>query len=189
VSDPFEDFYDEIEDLDSAVSKFIHPREFGERWDGTWAYFAFSYERAFEQLARKAYEDGTRGMHLIEPLFFLARHSIELALKATIAEFAQIDETAPNLLGHKLLDLWEQLYAVMDRYGSPPNDDWGLKCRGLVAHIHEVDPEGDRCRYPSNRKGIEFAGTSIDVAGLIRAHGHVTTYLDACRSMYSAGYR
>ncbi|UPK40051.1 hypothetical protein IVB18_24175 [Bradyrhizobium sp. 186] len=58
MSDPFEDFYDEIENLDSAVSKFIHPREFGERWDGTWAYFAFSYERAFEQLAKKAYEDG-----------------------------------------------------------------------------------------------------------------------------------
>jgi hypothetical protein len=58
MSGPFEDFYDEIENLDSAVSKFIHPREFGERWDGTWAYFSFSYERAFEQLARKAYEDG-----------------------------------------------------------------------------------------------------------------------------------
>jgi hypothetical protein len=188
MSDPFEDFYDEIESLDSAVSKFIHPREFGERWDGTWAYFAFSYERAFEQLARKAYEDGARGMHLIEPLFFLARHSIELALKATIADFAQVGDNAPQLVGHRLLDLWDELYRVMDRYGSPPNDDWGIKCRELAAHIHEVDPEGDRYRYPSNRKGIEFAGTDIDVAGLIRAHGHLTTYLDACRSMYAAGY-
>jgi hypothetical protein len=52
-----------------------------------------------------------------------------------------------------------------------------------------VDAEGDRYRYPSNRKGIEFGGTDVDIAGLIKAHGHVTTYLDACRSMYSAGYR
>jgi hypothetical protein len=39
-------------------------------------------------------------MQLIEPLFFLARHSIELALKATIAEFAKIDDAAPQLVGH-----------------------------------------------------------------------------------------
>ncbi|QND70825.1 hypothetical protein [Tardiphaga robiniae] len=188
MGDPFEDFYDEIDNLGSDFAKFIHPREFGERWEGTWTYFAFSYDRAFEQLGRKAYEDGSRGMHLIEPLFFLARHSIELALKATIVDFAQIGEVTPQLTGHKLLDLWDQLYAVMDRYGYPPNDDWGIKCRSLVAHIHEIDPEGDRYRYPSNRKGVEFAGTNIDVEGLIKAHGHVTTYLDACRSMYAAGY-
>lgn len=95
MSDPFDDFYDEINNFEFKVSKFIHPREFGERWDGTWSYFSFSYQRAFEQLARKAYDDGTRGLQLIEPLFFLARHSIELALKATIAEFAQIDDAAP----------------------------------------------------------------------------------------------
>ena len=84
---------------------------------------------------------------------------------------------------------WGDYQTRMEGYGSPPNDEWGIKCRELVAHIHEVDPEGDRYRYPSNRKGIEFAGTSIDVAGLLRAHDHVTTYLDACRSMHSAGYR
>jgi len=32
VSDPFEDFYDEIDNFGSEYSKFIHPREFGERW-------------------------------------------------------------------------------------------------------------------------------------------------------------
>jgi hypothetical protein len=189
MSDPFEDFYDEIDNFGSEFSKFIHPREFTERYDGTWTYFAFTYERAFEQLARKAYDDGIRGMHLIEPLFFLAHHSMELALKATISEFAQIDEVPPQLTGHRLLDLWDQLYDVMERYGSPPNDHWGIKCRGLVAHIHEIDPEGDRYRYPSNRKGKEYAGTEVDIAGLIKAHGHVTTYLDACRSMFAAGYR
>jgi hypothetical protein len=161
VSDPFEDFYDEIDNFGSEYSKFIHPREFGERWEGTWSYFAFTYEKAFERLARTAYEDGARGMQLIEPLFFLARHSIELALKATIAEFAKIDDAAPQLVGHRLLDLWDQLYAVMDRYGSPPNDNWGIMCRGLVAHIHEVDPEGDRYRYPSTGRGLNSAAQML----------------------------
>ena len=51
MSDPFEDFYDEIDNFGSEYSKFIHPREFGERWEGTWSYFAFTYEKAFERLA------------------------------------------------------------------------------------------------------------------------------------------
>jgi hypothetical protein len=182
--------FDELLDLSefdgySPIAKYIHHGGYINTYATTWEYVAYSYSRAFQELARKEYEASYRGSNLSIPLFFLARHSIELALKSTILEYADTDETAPKLEGHDLLALWEQLSASMDRWGSPATDDWGIMVGTLIADIQQADPRGDRFRYPQDVKGKRFELTHVELAGLVRAHNSITSYLDGCATMHS----
>jgi hypothetical protein len=117
--------YDELLDLSefdgqSMVAKYIHHGGDVNHYATTWDYVAFTYSLAFDELARKAYQPGHRISNLSIPLFFLARHSIELALKGTILEYA--DDAKPE--GHDLVVLWKQLSAHMEDWGCPATDDW-----------------------------------------------------------------
>jgi hypothetical protein len=123
------------------------------------------------------------------PLFFLARHSIELALKTAILEYAQTDDLAARTDGHDLVALWDQLSRYMSRWGVPAEDDWGMVVAKQIADINEVDPRGDRFRYPTDVKGKIFDLTYIELAGLIQAQKSITTYLDACATMHSESCR
>jgi hypothetical protein len=182
--------YDELLDLSefdgqSMVAKYIHHGGDVNHYATTWDYVAFTYSLAFDELARKAYQPGHRISNLSIPLFFLARHSIELALKGTILEYA--DDAKPE--GHDLVVLWKQLSANMEDWGCPATDDWGVIVSKQIADIQEVDPRGDRFRYPTDIKGKRFELTHVELEGLIRAHNSVTSYLDGCASMHSEGYR
>src|SRR5713101_7513256 len=76
--------------------------------------------------ARNAFDAGHRGRNLSTPLFFLARHSIEIALKSTILEYAETDEVAAKVDGHDLVSLWDQLSGYLERWGTPATDDRGV---------------------------------------------------------------
>jgi hypothetical protein len=186
--------FDELLDLsefdgESLVAKYIHHGGDINNYATTWEYVAFAYSLAFDELARKAFEPGHRVSNLSIPLFFLARHSIELELKSAILEYAGTDNLAPKVDGHDLLLLWNQLSAYMERWGNPPTDDWGAIVAKQIADIQDVDPRGDRFRYPTDIKGKRFELTHVELEGLIRAHNSITTYLDACASMHSEDYR
>ncbi len=186
--------YDELLDLSefdgqSLIAKYIHQGGDINNYATTWEYVAFTYSLAFDELARKAYEPGHRVNHLSIPLFFLARHSVELELKSAIIEYAGTDETLPKIDGHDLVSLWNQLSAYMARWGNPTTDDWGVIVAKQIADIQEVDPKGDRFRYPTDIKGKRFELTHVELAGLILAHNSIATYLDACATMHSEGYR
>lgn len=101
----------------------------------------------------------------------------------------QTDEIASKLGTHSLQALWDQLGEYMSRWGVPNTDEWGVFCTKLIAHMHDVDPDGERFRYPSNRKGETFELTMLDVEELVRAEWHLTMYLDGCCEMHSAGFR
>jgi len=186
--------YDELLDLSefdgqSLMVKYIHHGGDINHFATTWNYVAFTYNLAFDELARKAYQPGHRVSNLSIPLFFLARHAIELELKSTIIEYAGTDDVEPKLDGHDLVSLWKQLSAYMEKWGTPTTDEWGVIVAEQIADIQEVDPKGDRFRYPTDIKGKRFELTHIELAGLITAHNSITTYLDACASMHSEGYR
>jgi hypothetical protein len=96
--------FDELLDLSefdgqSMMAKYIHHGGDINNFATTWEYVSFTYSLAFDELARKAYQPGHRVSNLCIPLFFLARHSIELALKGTIPEYA--DDAMPE--GHDLV--------------------------------------------------------------------------------------
>jgi hypothetical protein len=191
MAQTFEELLD-LSDFDgtSQIAKFIHKEDEGiNTYRSTWSYVSYSYARAFDELARKAFDDGARGANLGNALFFLARHSIELELKNIIVEFSATDDAPPELAGHNLVKLWEQLSGYMERWGVPATDDWGVNVAILIADLQEADPGGDRFRYPADIKGKPFEPTRVEVEGLIRAHNSITTYLDACGEMHSDGYR
>ena len=182
--------FDELLDLSefdgqSLVAKYIHHGGDTNTYATTWEYVAYAYSQAFDELARKAFDAGHRGSNLSTPLFFLARHSIELALKSTILEYAETEETVAKLEGHDLVALWKQLSGYMERWGSPTSDDWGGIVTKQIADIQEVDPRGDRFRYPADIKGKRFELTHVELEGLIRAHNSITSYLDGCATMHS----
>src|SRR6266403_5225611 len=105
--------FDELLDMSefdgqSLVAKYIHHGGDINNYATTWEYVAYTYSRAFDELARKAFDAGHRGSNLSTPLLFLARHSIELALKSTILEYAETDDVAPKIDGHDLVSLWKR---------------------------------------------------------------------------------
>jgi hypothetical protein len=187
--------FDELLDLSefdghSQITRFVHKDSDINSYNNTWEFVAYSYERAFQELARKVFEEGRhRVSNLSSPLFFLARHSVELAIKSTIDEYAKTDEKKPDLTGHHLLELWDQLAGYMDRWGVPADDDWGRIVRQQIAHMQEVDPKGDRFRYPLDIKGRPFEPQWVEIEGLIRAHNGITTYLDGSATMHAEDYR
>jgi hypothetical protein len=105
----FEELLDLSEfDGTSQIAEFIHKEDEGiNTYRSTWSYVSYSYSRAFDELARKAFDDAARGANLGNALFFLARHSIELELKNIIVEYAETDDIPPQLTGHDLVTLWE----------------------------------------------------------------------------------
>ncbi|GGI23831.1 hypothetical protein [Bradyrhizobium guangdongense] len=191
MADSFEELLDLSEfDGHSQVARFIHKDSDINTYTSTWEFVSYAYQRAFDELARKVFEVGRhRASNLAYPLFFLARHSIELELKSTIAEYAKTDEVEPDLAGHHLLNLWDQLGGYMERWGLPADDDWGRLVRRLLSEIQEADPRGDRFRYPLDIKGRPFERTWVEIEGLIRAHNSITTYLDGGANMHAEKYR
>ena len=111
--------------------------------------------------------------YLVLPLFYLARHSIELHLKDAILEFAKTDDVMPDLEGHGLMQLWNQFKDYMDRWGTPADDEWGVYIEKLMNHLHQHDPDGERFRYPENKKREPFGLTRVDLEDLVRAHWHI----------------
>jgi hypothetical protein len=102
----FDDLLDLSEfDGHSQITQFVHKDSDINIYNSTWEFVAYSYQRAFEELARKVFEEGGHRVSNLNPQFFLGRHSVELAIKSTIDEYARTDEKEPDLAGH-LLDLW-----------------------------------------------------------------------------------
>src|SRR6266478_5425781 len=87
----------EIEQFPSVAAKFVHRDPNGSAYEKTWGRFSYGYGAAFEVLARRCLEKDADLALLSSALFYLARHSVELALKAAILEYAETDPTQPKL--------------------------------------------------------------------------------------------
>jgi hypothetical protein len=142
-------------------------------------FYAFSYERAFEQLAEKARERWPGGGLLQLPLFYLARHSIELHLKWAIDEFVKYTNDRHVDSGHNLLVLWNELNRQFEVSGMPSSDEWGEHCDKLILYLHSIDPTGESFRYPHDLKGKQFRYTYVEFDGLVKAHHNLTMYCGA----------
>jgi hypothetical protein len=113
----------EIEQFPSAAAKFVHRDPSGSAYEKTWERFSHGYSVAFEILARRCLErDADPGL-LSSSLFYLARHSVELAIKGAILEYAKTDKTLPKLGTHNLQILWDQRGEYMDRWGLGEKDE------------------------------------------------------------------
>jgi hypothetical protein len=182
---PENDLLNIIEEIESfsipkKFARFLYREEPPSTADNTTNLYAFSYERAFEELTSAARAHWHNGI-LRAPLFYLARHSIELHLKSAIEDFANYTGEDIKDCGHNLLDLWRELQRLQfDVAGLPgKGDEWGTHVEKLINHIHAIDPTGEAFRYPENRAGKKFDYTRVELDGLVKAHHHITSYCSA----------
>lgn len=158
----------------------------------TLGFYAFSYSMTFSCLAESVQEKWRGGGFMQLSLFYLARHSIELHLKWAIEEFVNYTrDHQPEDLNHHLLNLWNELKRQCALAEIPDSDDWGLHCKRLIGHIHEIDKTGEAFRYPHNRLGRPFKYTHVEFNGLVEAHQHIASYCGASLDVlgeYSQAY-
>lgn len=179
------DFLSIIEETESfsiptKFERFLHREKAPSTAEHTTFLYAYAYERAFEELAQAARAHWHNGI-LRAPLFFLARHSIELHLKAAIKEFESYTGEDIKECGHNIWELWRELQRLQfDVAGLPgEGDTWGKHVDKLISHIHAIDPTGEAFRYPENKSGRKFEYTRVELDGLVKAHHHVTSYCGA----------
>ena len=185
MADSFAKILEEIENwkVPAELETFLIRTDAPSRSDQTLSFYAYAYERAFEALADKALERWRGGGYLQLPVFYLARHSIELHLKSTIATYADYTRDPSPDCGHRLLDLWNELKRQFNLASMPDQEEWGHHCERLIHHIHNIDPTGKSFRYPAKRDGKLFDYTYVELQGLVEAHNHITTYCDASIDM------
>jgi hypothetical protein len=159
----------ELERIPGRIRRFLFREQAPSNAAQSFAFYAYGYTRAFEEMVSVALQRWPGGDYMRMPLFFLARHSLELHLKGTIRVFSEVDEV--KFSDHGLAKLWTRLLAVINNNGYDTDDEYADYCGQLVNHIHEYDPSGET-------SGIEFEYTRVELEGLVRAHFHITSYCE-----------
>ena len=185
ASDPHAIFSAELERIPTKMKTFLRRERAPSSFEKTWENFEGAYGRAFDKLAEDALGNWSDGQ-LALPLAFLCRHSIELSIKGAIVAYAESAGEAPLIEGHSLAQLWGELLRQIQAAGFIIDDEWTVYCGKLVQHLHDVDPDGERFRYPTSRKGIAFDYTEVDLRGLAVAHWHVGMLCDGAIGMLDA---
>jgi len=166
----------ELERIPGRIRRFLFREQAPSDATQSLAFYAYWYTRAFEEMVSVALQRWPGGDYMRMPLFFLARHSLELHLKEAIRVFSEVDDV--KFSDHGLAKLWTRLLAVINNNGYNTDDEYADYCGKLVNHIHEADPSGERFRYPVTTSGIEFEYTRVELEGLVRAHFHITNYCE-----------
>lgn len=185
------DFLDLLTESDllkipNKMRRFLEADSDQSMGESTWGYFAYGFSAGFEQLAEQAWKQWPRREYLRLPVLYLCRHSIELAMKAAIADCARHTASICVTEGHNLHSLWNELLKQISYGGFPTDDDWTRHCGRLISHIHDFDPNGERFRYPADKAGSPFGLTQVEFGELLKAHWHTKSYCEAVISMFDA---
>lgn len=188
------DFFSLLEEKDfDLVSPKFRPFLRHERppasWTQTTAFYAYGYRSAFEEIVVSLIRQWPNHDYLLMPAFNLARHSVELHLKEVIARYSETTGIeADTSRRHDLLRLWKLAYVAVDTgVGISSADSWTLYCSQLVKHMHDIDPNGQKFRYPHDNNGKVHQYTRIELIDLAKAHWHITNWCDACTDTLDAG--
>jgi hypothetical protein len=146
-------------------------------------YMAYAYGRAFTNFAEGALEDWPKKNYIIQPMVYLARHSMELHLKWAISHYQDYLGDSERTDHHNLARLWNTLVKLRASAGAPIDDEYSKHCLKLLNHINQTDPDGEQFRYPHKKDGEAFELTKVDLEGLVKAHWHVSRYAEAAVDM------
>jgi hypothetical protein len=189
MTNTFSEILDEVDSfaVPNRMQKFLIREAPPSDTTQTLAFYAYAYERAFEEMVDHAKANWRGGGYLQFPVFFMARHSIELHLKWAIEEFYGYTGDPSGDHGHHLVRLWQELKRQFALAGMPDEEEWGKHCGRLLEHIHQIDPTGEAFRYPHNLGGVAFQYTRVELEGLAKAHHHITMYCGASLDMLEYG--
>lgn len=150
----------------------------------TMSYMAYAYGKAFTEYAERALDDWPKKGYIIQPMVYIARHSMELWLKWAIKEYhTYLGDFSEKTDHHGLVKLWNSLIKLMKKAGGPTDDEYSTHCLRLLNHINETDPDGEQFRYPHNKEGETFELTKVDLEELVKAHYLVSTYAEGAVMM------
>jgi hypothetical protein len=145
----------------------------------TMSYMAYAYGKGFTEYAERALDDWPKKDYIIQPMVYLARHSMELYLKWAIKEYQNyLGDNSEKTHHHGLIKLWNSLIKLMEKAGAPTDTKHSAHCLGLLSHINETDPDGEQFRYPHNKEGETFELAKVDLEELVKAHYLVSTYAE-----------
>jgi hypothetical protein len=145
----------------------------------TMSYMAYAYGKSFTEYAERALDDWPKKDYIIQPMVYLARHSMELHLKWAINEYQNyLMDFCEKIDHHGLIKLWNSLIKLMEKAGAPTSTDYSKHCLRLLNHINETDPNGEQFRYPHNKEGQTFELAKVDLEELVKAHYIVSTYAE-----------
>jgi hypothetical protein len=169
----------QLEGFPIKLKPFIHTSGRTGGMEMTWGFYAFAYERGFEVLAEKCCRAYPSQSYLLLPLMQLARHSMELALKAALIECNKVYGASLATDKHGLVVLYDRLNDFLTSCGLIEKDDpWADYARKVLVHIDKVDRASMIFRYPTDRTGNPFGTFDIDIEELIIAHENVTLLAD-----------
>ncbi|MBX3363763.1 MAG: hypothetical protein KF866_03260 [Phycisphaeraceae bacterium] len=136
--------------------------------------------------ARAVLEHRTAIDAIAPSIIYAIRHGVELFLKAMITEVTEthrVTAQAPNRKGvmadaeighHWLQRLWSEhqglIVEVLDyeaAHGEHANFDrraWLAHFGEIIDQLHQVDPDGQTLRYPTNRDGVPNLGGKMLVS-------------------------
>jgi len=160
--------------------KFLHREQPPADFMQTMGYYAHGYKSAFERMVMIALRLWPNAEYLRMPTFFLARHAAELNLKEVIQTCSAANgalDLAADI--HSLQKLWERAKQHASQAGISVNDDWSDYCGHLIAHLDEMDGNGQRFRYPGNNAGKPFEYTRVEFVELAKAHANITLWCEA----------
>ncbi|RRI02315.1 hypothetical protein EH240_12675 [Mesorhizobium tamadayense] len=169
----------QVEMLPNSAQQFLNRRHKRDPDRETWNYYNYAYADGVVALADAIAGKVHKEELYLLPLYMLARHSMELSLKASLVEFPPHTGIPVDLEGHKLINLFKQLCDQVVALGFSIYHEWSWRTEEILQHIHVHDPNGDRFRYPERRDGKKFADMAITFEDLVRCHGVVTVFADA----------
>ena len=184
-------------DGESAVGTFLPPQKsdvlFGSEADWQVNACAASgfddiiyqegYRRAALHLVEYLCDKGNGQDFLVYPIIYLYRHHIEITLKSIVrTAYSLLDQEVTDkgsdlLISHDLSKLWtlassllNAAYKIADNSAVPLDDLEGIE--SYIRQLHEHDPDGQRFRYATTRKGtpsLRLGLTSINIRDLSNA--------------------
>jgi hypothetical protein len=141
------------------------------------------YKEAAELLTEAALAGGVKH-HLVYPIVFCYRHSLELTLKHILDRWGDYAGEQPNWKAHKLSELWPSVLRVFAHFGLDADCETLRAVECCIKELESIDLKATAFRYAVDQKGnpIKLTVFGIDLLQARRAMKALQNWLE-CAAM------
>jgi len=118
----------------------------------TLSFMGYAYGEAFTQLAESALDDWPKKNYIVQPMLYLARHSMELNLKWVISTYQEyLNDYTEKTDHHSLTKLWNTLTTLLLTAGAPTDIDYSKHCLKLLITLAGTTPMASDFGIPTTK--------------------------------------
>jgi hypothetical protein len=145
------------------------------------------YEEVAEVLTEAALEHGNTH-HLVYPIVFLYRHSLELTLKNILASGGDYAGELANWKTHEFRQLWKSVLRVFAHFDLDVDDDSLRAVNDCIMEFDSTDRSATVFRYAVDRNGnpLKLEMPRIDLLQVRRVMKSLQTYLECAAAHIEA---